>query len=146
MINNRCTRDGSNDDTTMINIIRTSFDQFTYKESGGAVHITNCGLKCKSATFKNCESSNGGGGAIYVKNKNRLANNVDLTKLTFVQCKSSYGGAMYIYSESEKNKVNIISCTFRSNSLLNSASDGKSGGSALYLTVKEGSIDNCNFY
>ena len=43
---------------------------------------------------------------------------------------------MYIYSESEKkNKVNIRSCTFRSNSLLSGSSDTLKGSSVIYLTL-----------
>lgn len=146
VINNRCVNDGKNDDTTFVDIIRSEFDHFTEKESGGAVHITNCGLKCKSATFKNCESSGGGGGAMYIKNTVQLSNNVDLEKLTFSGCKANFGGAIYAYSESEKNKVNIHSCIFRSNSLLGGGSDTENSGSAIYLTVKGGSVDNCEFY
>lgn len=53
---------------------------------------------------------------------------------------------MYIYSESEKNKVNIRSCTFRSNSLLSSSSGTLKGSSVIYLTLKEGCIEDCHFY
>lgn len=89
----------------------------------------------------------GGGRAVYIKNTVSLSNNVDLENLKFVECQALYGGAIYIYSASERNTVNIIHCTFRENSLLSSSSSSGSekGGTAVFLTVKNGKINDCTF-
>lgn len=85
IINNRCSHSGKSDDNTvLINILRSKFDGFNQQESGGAVHITNCGMKSKGTTYKNCEATLGCGGAIYVKNTVHLSNNVDLDSVSFI--------------------------------------------------------------
>lgn len=148
VINQRCDHDGKNDKTALITVIRSDFTDFKQQQSGGALHITNCGVNCKKAQFKKCVSNSGGGGAVYIKNTASLSNNVDLENLKFVECQALFGGAIYAYSASERNAVNIIQCTFTENSLLSgssSSSESENGGSAIFLTVKNGKINGCTF-
>lgn len=147
IINNRCSHSGKSDDNTvLINILWSKFDGFNQQESGGAVHITNCGMKSKGTTYKNCEAALGCGGAIYVKNTVHLSNNVDLDSVSFIECKAVYGGAVYIYFDSERNSANIQKCTFTRNSLISgSGSSSENGGSALFLTARQGKVDDCTF-
>lgn len=73
-----------------------------------------------------------------------LSNNVDLENLRFVECQALYGGAVYIYSESDRNTISIIHCIFTRNSLL-SSSGSENGGTAIFLTVKKGKVNDCTF-
>lgn len=113
--------------------------------NGGALYISNAGLKCDETTFTKCTASNGGGGAIYAKYTYNLPNSMSFEKLKISQCKASYGGGLYIYSNSEENYVSIQSCVFDSNSILEGGNTQIHGGSAMYLTINKGRVNDCNF-
>lgn len=143
VINQRCDHDGKTDKTALITVIRSDFTDVKQQQSGGALHITNCGVNCKKAQFKKCVTYSGGGCAVYIKNTAPLSNNVDLEDLKFVECQALFGGAIYVYLASERNAVNIIHCTFTENSLLSgssSSSESANGASAIFLTVKNVNI------
>lgn len=145
VINDRCSYNGNGRDTTLfVDVIKTKFVGFHQTQSGGALHITNCGVKCKNAQFRDCQANPGGGGAIYIKNTISLSNNVDLENLNFVECQAVFGGAIYVYSDSERNSVNIVKCSFSRNSLI-SGKGSENGGTALYLTVRKGTVNDCTF-
>lgn len=110
---------------------------------GAAIHLVNCGFNCNKTSFEKCSAKNGGGGAIYAKNTLDLANSMTFDNLKFKQCSASYGGGIYVYSNSEQNFVTIGSCTFDSNSIIESANSPLIGGAAMYVTVKNGRISGC---
>ena len=67
--------------------------------------------------------------------------------MTFASCKAAYGGAIYIYSKSE-SPISINSCTFTNNDVYSpkpSFDNKLFGGSAIYLTVKNGAVNGCSF-
>lgn len=110
---------------------------------GGAIHLVDCGFECKSANFTECYSTNGGGGAIYIKNAICLDYNVTIIDSFFLKCKAVYGGAVFIYSSCEQNEVLIQSCQFESNIAerrsINNENPDLFGGSAVFMTAR-----NCN--
>lgn len=115
-------------------------------ENGGAIYLFNCAIQCHGASFQNCSSSIGGGGAIYVKNTFDVDNNVSLVNNKFIQCSAVYGGAIYIYSNSELANVLIKLCSFQSNRIIEYDIGELKGGSACFLTVKEGLLINCFYF
>ena len=126
-----------------VQILSTTFEKMDNNE-GGAIHLQNCGLICTNkCKFIECNSEEGGGGAIYINNPTDMINNVNLKDLTFTSCTAPFGGAVFINSVSEVNVVNIISCKFKDNRA--TATKGNFGGSALYLSVKNGTIYDCSF-
>lgn len=66
--------------------------------------------------------------------------------MKFDSCKAVYGGAVYVFSIAESPVV-IESCSFVNNEVHSSNNSGNNlfGGSAIYLTVKNGEVDLCNF-
>lgn len=119
------------------------------KEDGGAIYLINCGINCIGVTFNGCVSSIGGGGAIYIKNTFNIENNINLLKNKFDQCKAVYGGAIYLYSASEVADISVRSCNFEYNVninsyLANTIPDFK-GGSAIFVSLKNGLISECTF-
>ena len=64
--------------------------------------------------------------------------------MNFVECQAVFGGAIYVYSDSERNSVNIVKCSFSRNSLI-LETGRENGGTALYLTVRKGTVNDCTF-
>lgn len=92
-----------------------------------------------------CKSTNGAGGAIYVKNTNNQITQINITNTQFINCIADYGGALYIYSNSKNTNVLIESCIFKENKAMKS-SGAKSGGSAIYCSIIKGNISDCQFF
>ena len=108
--------------------------------------LVNQGLTCIGTTFKNCVSSNGGGGSIFIYNKDPAkTNKVSFKNLVIQSCEALFGGGAFIYSISEESVVMIESCRFISNSINKEGKNGLVGGSALYLFVKDGQVNDCFF-
>ena len=101
--------------TTSIVVNITEFNDIKYEgDYGGAIHVTNYGLKCDNIKFHNCTSVTAGGG-IYLKNSKDVDLGVNFEGLNFDECKANYGGVIYIYCDNYKNRVKIISCSFTNN-------------------------------
>ena len=139
----RCEYNGNQEDI-LVRIIRTNFTDYFNESDGGAVLITNCGFECNGVNFTECVSLNGGGGAIYIKNRRPLKYNITLNATCFTRCKAAYGGGCYIYSSSDKNEVLLEYCSFNSNSITNKK-EKYFGGSSLFLSSKNGNINFCCF-
>ena len=143
---NRC--DVTNNEPRPIHVYIniSKFDGFNKTtEDGGAIHLIDCGITCTDTPFKNCESKNGGGGAIYVKNELDYINNISLVDLTFENCKAQYGGAVYIYSSSSRVPVKVLNCKFNNNEVIETSGQEITGGSAVYLRVKNALVHGCKF-
>ncbi|KAK8840437.1 hypothetical protein M9Y10_030642 [Tritrichomonas musculus] len=131
------------DKNIAVQIVATKFTNMK-NEEGGAIHLENCGLLCTNeCQFIECNSPQGGGGAIYINNPTNMINTVKLQGLKFSSCTAPFGGAVFIKSVAEINVVTIISCTFTGNKA--TATQGNFGGSALYLCVKNGVVSYCTF-
>lgn len=128
----------------------SNFSNIRGKDDGGAFYIINSAVNCTETLFINI-TSEGGGGAIFVKNWKYLVNNVYFEKLTFVMCKALYGGAIYAYSASDQNLVSVRECKFYSNEVDpkgGNSSDGRLklvGGNALFISAKNANIKKCVF-
>ena len=64
------------------------------------------------------------------------------------QCKAKYGGAIYAFSDKEENEIKIVSCKFEKCEALIQPSESGSvlyGGSAIYMHVKNGAVNDCIF-
>ena len=140
------TNDNRNYNSTSILINVSNFIDIKYTgDFGGAIHVTNFGLKCNKIKFYNCSSVTAGGG-IYVKNSKEINLDVNFERLEFEQCKANCGGAIYAYSESENNPVRIAYCIFIENeAILSTSSDEMFGGSSIYMTARKGLISFCKF-
>ena len=143
----RCDYDSTNDPSTIVGIARSNFTNITYDKNGGAIHIINSGFNCDRVEFRNCSSTTGGGGAIYIKNSKEQENNVTLSNLFFYECQAIYGGAIFIYFDSEKNSNSIVKCVFVGNCvpLSNPNSDVLFGGSSIFLSSLNTVIIKCRF-
>lgn len=147
----RCNFTNENEKTVLVHITISHFNNLhQIDKNGAAISLIDCGLSCKGSTFKNCDSTQGGGGAIYIKNKFDVSNSIFLEKLIFNECKAVYGGAVYIYSSSDKSSAIIKSCTFESNENVqddtNLVEKNLFGGSAVFMTVKQGQLMRNKFY
>lgn len=142
----RCIYKGDESDPDIVVIKSSSFNDYKCTDNGAVVHLKNCGLKCDDSKFTNCLANSGGGGAIYIYINEAVAAPVELNCVTFTSCQAAYGGASYIYSSIESINVIINNCIFVKNKA-NSGSgyNGLTGGNSLYLTIQQGSINNCNF-
>lgn len=124
----------------------SQFNNFNQtSENGGAIHLVNCCLTCTDTPFTNCAAKEGGGGAIYIKNELDYRNNITLSGLTFTECEAKYGGDIYIYSESSRVPVQIASCIFIRNRVIESSDIELTGGNAVFLNTRIGNIDDCIF-
>ena len=128
----------------VVNVVVSEFKELE-NDNGGAIHLINCGINCDKTVFTLCKSINGGGGAVYVHNSQDLLNDVILKGLTFDRCEALFGGGIYVYSTFELNIVKINSCRFIETSSLSTSNDDLSGGNAIYINVKLGSITRCSF-
>lgn len=143
--NNRCNYSVYEKRNVFVLVSVTYFSNFYQQiENGGAIYILNCGIQCKGASFTNCSSATGGGGAIYIKNVFDVDNNVSLVSNKFIQCSAVFGGALYLYSGSELADVLIKICTFEYNEIMNNNDSELKGGSACFLAIKRGSFAECN--
>lgn len=144
--NDRCQFEEKETKAIYVIIKVTEFNDISKSDlNGGALSITNAGLKCDQTTFTKCTASNGGGGAIYAKYTFNLPNSMTFENLKISQCKASYGGGLYVYSNSEENYVSIQSCQFDSNSIIEGGNTKIHGGSAMYLTINKGRVNDCTF-
>lgn len=146
--NNRCNYTVNEERITFVLVAVTHFYKFIQnEEDGGAIFLINCGINCVGATFNDCVSSVGGGGAIYIKNKFNIENNILLLNNKFNQCRAVYGGAVYLYSASEVADVSVRLCIFEYNENINFANKDPdlNGGSAIFVSLKTGSISECTF-
>ena len=138
-----------NGDAIKVTIFISEFNNLYHQNKGGAIHIVNGGLVIKDSHFNNCESKQGGGGAIYLSNKYNYKNVLDLRRLQFNNCKAQYGGAIYLYSDNENVQATIDDCTFDNTQALatkENSVNGKYGGSAIFLTsINPGVVTNCQF-
>ena len=141
--NKHCENENKGDKPVQITIDISKFESFKNEQSGGALRIVNCGLKGEGNKFNDCTSEKGGGGAIFVFNDKNIDQPISFKQMEFTSCKAAYGGAVYIYSISE-SKVSVESCIFRNNDVHPSSSK-LTGGSAIYLTVKNGAVTGCSF-
>ncbi|KAK8837216.1 hypothetical protein M9Y10_036645 [Tritrichomonas musculus] len=147
----RCKFNVNEDNKTSVVILIINvakFDNYIEDtENGGAVYLLNCGIDVNAITFDSCQSTSGGGGAMYIKNKMDLDNKVSLKHLQFNTCKAQYGGAIFVHSTTTNNRVTILRCQFTSNSLLKteSKSDLLSGGTSIYFSVRNGVVSYCKF-
>lgn len=145
-IENRYVQKDENAEQKHFIIEETTITGNKVTENGGAVLLVNQGLTCVSTTFKNCVSSNGGGGSIFIYNKDPVkTNKVSFKNVVIQSCEALFGGGAFIYSISEESVVMIESCQFISNSANNEGKNGFVGGSALYLVVKDGQVNDCLF-
>lgn len=141
----RCNYTVHQNRNVLIKVLVTTFSNKKNSASGGAIYLINCALDCNNTNFIRCSSTNGAGGAIYVKNWFEIVNNITLLNLNFTGCESLYGGAVYLYSGYEPSAVDIQNCTFISNKAISNKKDPLFGGSAIYLAAKNVNVFNCLF-
>lgn len=133
-----CYFTNSQDTTVIVKVLLSNFTDFIEKDSGASIRIINGGFNCMNATFNHCISTEGGGGAIYIKNSIDLSNEVLFENSSFIKCQALLGGAVYIYFSSENKNINIRSCNFSDNTALRQYSEYKNvlfGGSHLFITA-----------
>lgn len=126
----------------------SSFNGVQNKEgNGGAICIENAALKVNKSEFVQCDSTNGAGGAIYVRNTFDITCTYLLENLKFDKCEAEYGGAVYIYAESRKVTAIIKYCKFTGNLARapKSTPNNNFGGSAVYLWVYKGEFNGNTF-
>lgn len=120
----------------------------SYDKGGGALRVINGGFTGEGSTFDNCMSNNGGGGGIFIYNNikdTKSTYEINLKNLVFKSCKANFGAAIYIYSSSDESPVTVESCSFTSNELIGNGDGKLSGGSAIYMVTRKGSIVDCSF-
>ena len=143
--NNRCDIKGEEDKPAHVSISLTDFNKVTFNEDGGAIHLIDSTLDCENVKFNGCQSNSGGGGGIFVDNKNVVkAGEIRLESLQFTGCKALYGGGVYVCSSSESVPVKVSNCEFTKNEAT-AAKSGSTvfwGGSALFVNAKAGSLTN----
>ncbi|KAK2944328.1 hypothetical protein BLNAU_20773 [Blattamonas nauphoetae] len=89
-------------------------------------------------TFKECSTTNGGGGAIFLSS---IAAAVEIDSCSFDSCSSWLGGAVYFYQP----KVLSLSLTISSSSFVKCSSNNNAGGSLFLLEIHTLSISDCVF-
>lgn len=144
-----CRRSGSLEKDVFITVSGSQFSDMSNTTDGGVLNNQECFFTCVRSSFTNCQSTNGGGGAIYVKNSIENGYDILIEKVDFKNCKAFYGGAVYVYSSNEMSTVLIKSCTFTSNFILQRTEDvsgGLTGGSSIFLNAIKGTIARCKFY
>lgn len=140
----RCQIEGNENDPDFIVISSSEFSKLSSDDDGGAVYLKNCGLQCDNSKFIECRAVNGGGGAIYIKIDALIPSQVTVKLSSFANCQSSYAGGCYVYCSAEANSVEFVSCRFERNQI---KSTGKElvGGSALFLAIQNGKVEDCAF-
>lgn len=119
-----------------------NFTSINTEDDGGAIKIVNAGLQCDQTSFDGCSSAKSGG-AIYLNNQVDIENSIVIQNINFNNNEAKCGGAIYIYSSSKLNGVLISYCIFVGNTASATPSpDGKFGGSAIFLTARNGSVKN----
>lgn len=135
--NEHCDLDNTNGtDYGHIEIIKPTYNGTTSESNSGALNIINNGVTLINATFTSSQSSEGGGGAIYIYNNIddvTKTNNITIRNLDFESCSAKYGGGVFIYSATSKSPVLVESCTFVGNTAMASKSNQFYGESALYI-------------
>lgn len=130
--------------TVSVTINVSTFTGIEHNENGGAIHVVNAGFKCEKVEFDECKSEEAGG-AIYLNNSYNYDNLFVLDGLTFDKCEAKFGGAVYIYSSSKNNQAIVRNCIFTNNdAYLTKANseDGKYGGSAIFMTARNGLLSS----
>lgn len=89
-----CYLTNTDDKNVIVYVLLSNFTNFIEKESGASICILNGVFECINATFNRCVSIEVGGGAIYIKNKLDVVNDVILQDLYFTKCQALYGGAV----------------------------------------------------
>ena len=129
-----------------IDVVRSNFTEYIENENGGAVHVINCGVRCNGTMFIDCESLNGGGGGIYIKNSATIKQNITLINILFLRCKSNYGGGAYLYCSNKESGVLIQSCTFQYNEArLRQSDNNLFGGGSVFLTALNSDVIDSKF-
>ena len=130
----------------VIDVIRSNFTGYIEEENGGAIHVINCGVRCNGTEFIDCESINGGGGGIYIKNNATIKQNITLINLLVLRCKSNYGGGAFLYSGNKESGVLIKSCIFQYNEAKLRHSDNHLfGGGSVFLTALNSDVIDSKF-
>lgn len=141
----RCIHNGDETDPKFVLISSSSFNGLQCNDNGAAVSLKNCGLKCDDTKFTSCMANSGGGGAVYVYINKEISAPVEFNGVKFTSCQAAFGGASYIYSDIKTINVIFNNCHFVKNKAITGINKEFSGGNSLYLTVQQGSINNCNF-
>lgn len=143
----RCYFEGNKVKNARVNLVRSNFTDFFYESDGGAIFFTDCSTKFRDATFSNCVSSKGAGGAVYIKNI-LPTDDLIFEDLVFINCKAFCGGAIFAFVKSETSNITIIRCIFIQNEAIGQKSDENKdffGGHALFYGARNGNILNCSF-
>lgn len=108
--------------------------------SKGAISVDSC-------TFDHCEAKEDGGGALFSVIRKNVGGQILVQFSAFKNCKAGYAGAVYAFSDVDENEVLIKGCTFVQNeaTLTKSVNEHKIGGSCIFLSIKNGSVDSCVF-
>lgn len=131
---------------THVHIIRTDFFDFYHEDNGGTIYIKNSGMSCQNAFFESCNSTNGGGGGIYIYNDLKITNKIVLAKIDFSSCKAAFGSAIYIYELYKKVSILLDTCSFKRNEVYpKSSTSSFYGRSAIYITATNSKITFCRF-
>ena len=129
-----------------IDVVRSNFTNYIEEENGGAIHVINCGVRCNGTEFIDCESINGGGGGIYIKNNATIKQNITLINILVLRCKSNYGGGAFLYCGNKESGVLIKSCTFQYNEARLKRSDNHLfGGGSVFLTALNSEVIDSKF-
>lgn len=134
--------------TVYVLILVTKFSGYhETSRDGGAIFLQDCDVHLVNSNLDDCSASNGGGGAIYIKNKIDVDNKILFKNLTISNCKAVFGGALYIYSKYKSSDFLIQSCSFLSNEIIITENPyiKYRGGSAIYLTIYNGKVNDCIF-
>lgn len=143
--NNRCDIKNNDDKPAHVSVGLTNFTNLKSDDDGGAIHLINSALECENVKFESCIAQKGGGGGVYIDNSVESNNDVRLDNLNFVNCKALYGGAVYIRASSPSVTATIRNCMFKDNEATAPNTDSMNGGSALYLNVRNGLVQNNEF-
>ena len=136
-------------ESTYVSVIRSNFTSFVDENDGSAAYIVNSGFQINGTYFVQCISFNGGGGAIYIKNKCDTELNTTILNCSFIKCRAVYGGGSFIYSSSNESLILIHNSVFINNSVTKynpiDKKDIYFSGSALFLYTKSADVRDCHF-
>lgn len=144
-VGSHCEYEGSENNSVLVVIETSNFSRVENNENGGAVYVKNAGLTCNDITFDGCNSKQGGGGGLFIKNDIEQASEISIKNVSFANCRANFGGAAFIESTSIQIGVNIIDCTFTSCQSMADGFSSFTGGNGLYITAKKCFINECHF-
>ena len=120
----------------------SDFSGYKNEDNGGALYLVNTGVSCIGTAYKECSSSQKGGGAIFLYNKRETINTIEFFGVKISSCSAVFGGGAYVYSKCKESVVTFKDCIFKENTAMAKGDNDFSGSGAIYLTVAAVNIIN----